>query len=273
MLLRCLALVALASAAPACEARFPAEGLPGRSATAAFVNPPASLPHENWAPEDTPLEFHAAYGEATAEYDHRVLGSLRDAKLLTIHVRLPGSAKITCPAQVLLPRGEVFEDIAPRIADVDGDGMPEVIVVQTDTRKGARLAIYDRRARLVAATPPIGQTHRWLAPLGADDLDGDGRAEIAYVDRPHLARLLRVWRLEDGKLVEVARAKGHTNHRIGDETIAGGLRFCALRSEIVTLSPDWRRVLVTRLDGGALVTRDHGPNLGAESITAALLCR
>jgi hypothetical protein len=48
--------------------------------------------------------------------------------------------------------------------------------------------------RLLAATPHIGSANRWLAPIGAADLDGDGRVEIAYVDRPHLARTLRIWR-------------------------------------------------------------------------------
>jgi hypothetical protein len=47
----------------------------------------------------------------------------------------------------------------------------------------------------LASTPWIGQRFRWLAPVAAADLDGDGAMELAYVDRPHLARTLRVWRI------------------------------------------------------------------------------
>ena len=268
-----LAWAAIASGTSACEARFPPGGFPGRTAEDEFYNPRSDGPHENWAPEKTRLEFHAGFAQESVEYDHHILGSLGDMKLLTIHVRLPDSNRITCPAEALLGPGEVFEDIAPRIVDIDNDGMPEVIVVQTDIRRGARLAIYDRRAHLVAATPYIGQTHRWLAPLGADDLDGDGNVEIAYVDRPHLARILRVWRFRNGTLTEVAQAPGHTNHAIGDETISGGLRFCDLRNEIVTLSPDRRRILVTTLAEDRLTTRDHAAFTGPGSLTSALLCR
>ncbi|GHF61473.1 FG-GAP repeat domain-containing protein [Seohaeicola zhoushanensis] len=270
-----LALLGLmaATAAPACEARFPAGGLPGRSSVAPFINPPPNLAHENWAPVGVRMEFHAGFAEATDAYGHNIMGRLQDMRLLTIHVTQAGSDRTTCPAEALLPEDEVFEDIAPRIADLDGDGMPEVIVVQSDLRLGARLAIYDRRARLIAATPPIGQPHRWLAPLGADDLDSDGRIEIAYVDRPHLARVLRVWRFEGGHLTEVASAEGHTNHRIGDESISGGVRYCDGRAEIVTLDPAWRRIQVTTLSDGQLETRDHAALRGSQSLEAALLCR
>jgi hypothetical protein len=82
-------------------------------------------------------------------------------------------------------------------------------------------------ARTSVSSPPrrIGQRNRWLAPIGAADLDGDGRVEIAYVDRPHLARTLRVWRSRPGgTLTEIATATGLTNHRIGEAFITGGIR-------------------------------------------------
>ena len=153
-----------------------------------------------------------------------------------------------------LPETRVFEDIAPRLADVDGDGAPEMIVVETDLSLGARLAIYDE-AGFVAATPFIGQTHRWLAPIGVADLDGDGSVELAYIDRPHLARLLRVWRFQDGTLVEVAQAEGLTNHRLGDPAIGGGLRDCGAGPEMITADVRWSRLVASRLVGGRIESR------------------
>ncbi len=256
-----------------CEALTDGRGLPGRFAEADVVNAkPGGGTHENWVPRGARLVMHAGFDRETDEYGHGVLGGLRDAKILTIHLRLPGDDRITCPSGVILPEGEVFEDIAPRLADLDGDGMPEIVVVQSNARTGARLAIYDRRGRLVAATPNIGQRHRWLAPAGLADLDGDGQSELAYVDRPHLAKRLRVWRFRAGTLEHVADAEGFTNHRIGWDFIAGGLRACGGLRQLVLASGDWSRVLAARLVAGRIETSDLGPYAGPESLDAAISC-
>ena len=275
--MRFAAAVALGLLLPAvgwgCEAQTGGYGLPGRYAEAMIFNEaPGGGVHEGWAPRSARLVMHAGFLRETDEYAHGVLGDLRDAKALTVHLRLPGDERITCPAEVILPEGEVFEDIVPRLADLDGDGLPEIIVVQSSAAKGARLAIYDRRARLVAATPPIGQRHRWLAPAGVGDLDGDGLVELAYVDRPHLTKRLRVWRFRGGKLSHVADAEGLTNHRIGWDFIAGGLRSCGGVSEIVTASADWTRIIAARLMSGKIQRRDIGPYTGPDSLNAATRC-
>ncbi|MHA6346291.1 FG-GAP repeat domain-containing protein [Roseivivax sp. CAU 1761] len=170
-----------------------------------------------------------------------------------------------------LPRAMVFEDLAPRLWDVDGDGAPEVVVVETALDRGARLAIWGPGGRR-AATAFIGRPNRWLAPAGAADLDGDGRVEIAYVDRPHLARILRLVRLEGDRLVEIASRAGLTNHRIGEDAIAGGLRRCGGRPDLVLADAGWRRLMRVGFDGTALTARDGGP-WSAAAAARALACR
>ena len=190
----------------------------------------------------------ASYTEPTQRYQHGVFGETEEWGALAFGLS-DGQRMI-----LRLPETRVFEDIVPRLADVDGDGAPEMIVVETDLSLGARLAIYDE-AGLVAAKPFIGQTHRWLAPIGAADLEGDGLVELAYIDRPHLARLLRVWRFQDGTLVEVAQAEGLTNHRLGDPAIGGGLRDCGAGPEMITADARWSRLVASRLVGGRIVSR------------------
>ncbi len=149
----------------------------------------------------------AGFSDATGRYDHAILGDAVEAGGL----RAATADKDGCALWVLLPETKVFEDLSPRIADLDGDGRNEIIVVETDIARGASLAIYGLRngqLKRLAATPPIGRTHRWLSPAGIADLDSDGRMEIAYVDRPHLARVLRVWSYRHGRLREVAAWKG-----------------------------------------------------------------
>ncbi len=215
-----------------------------------------------------PVIERAEYARPTLAYDHGILGDRIEWTALNLHMSR-GFMRT-----VVLPRRHVFEDVAPRLADVDGDGAPEVITVETDFDLGARLAIYDEDG-LVAATPHIGRTHRWLAPVGAGaaDLDGDGAVEIAYIDRPHLAKTLRIWRYDRGELTLVAEASGLTNHRIGDAQIAGGMRHCNGGAEMITLSADWSRIMASRLVAGKIISRDIGPHSGAQALRRALKCR
>ncbi|WP_121062147.1 FG-GAP repeat domain-containing protein [Chachezhania antarctica] len=209
----------------------------------------------------------AHYTEPTTRYAHGVLGDAVEWGALELTSR-DGDASVR--STLLLPESRVFEDTAPRLVDVDGDGDVEVIVVETDVSLGAQLAIYDETGK-IAATPHIGRANRWLAPSGAGDMDGDGFVEIAYVDRPHLARELKILRFRNGKLEPVATVTGVTNHRIGDPEIAGGLRTCGARPELVLLDSGWRNIVLVHLEGGRPVATalNHGPS----QMDAVLACR
>jgi hypothetical protein len=207
----------------------------------------------------------ARYDAPTTRYAHGVLGDAVEWRALVLTLSEGGTRRLT------LPESRVFEDTAPRLADVDGDGMAEVVVVESSVTRGARLAVYDE-AGLVAATPHIGRPNRWLAPVGAADLDGDGHVELAYVDRPHLARVLRIWRFRDGALHPVADAPGVTNHRIGWDVIPGGVRDCASGPELIVASADWSHVLAATLRAGRVETRRIAAYDGPGSLQAARAC-
>lgn len=207
----------------------------------------------------------ARFAAPTTRYGHGVLGDAVEYGALDLFLSNGRTRRIT------LPETRVFEDLTPRLDDLDGDGAPEVLVVESDLDRGARLSIYDETG-LIAATPFIGTPFRWLAPLGAADLDGDGFAEIAYVDRPHLAKTLRIWRFRDGRLEQVATLGGLTNHRIGDDVISGGLRHCGPRPEIILASGDWSRLIAVTLEAERLTPTDLGP-YSQENETAALTCQ
>ena len=213
--------------------------------------------------------WEATFSQPTMRYGHGVLGDTPEWGRLCLNAP---DAK-SC---VTLPQQKVFEDIAPRLADVDNDGRPEAIVVESDARYGAALAIYHLNSNgqiTRTATPPIGTAFRWLAPVGIADLDGDGRIEIAYVDRPPLARLLRVWRYAEGQLVEVASKTGFSNHRIGDAFIIGGLRRCDGEPiAMITSNANWSKVMATKFDGDRLVSEDLGPLVDDADFDKAMRC-
>lgn len=216
-----------------------------------------------WGCED------AGYVQPTPEYPHGVLGDAIEYKglMLLVHTDMG-----VIPATFELPQGQVYEDIAPRCADLDGDGEDEVIAVISDARHGARLAVYSKRRGPVAETPPIGQGNRWLAPAGTADFDGDGRTDIAYVETPHLSGRLRVWTLRGGALVELASAAGFSNHRIGQDFITGGVRDCGEGPELVLPSLDWGALMRVRLDAGRLSAEPLADATDPETVAAALAC-
>lgn len=211
--------------------------------------------------------------QPTDRYDHQVFGDLPlwGGMELSVNTCLDCAGQSLTDIAVTLPAGRVFEDIEVRVADLDGDGRTEAVVVETDIARGATLAIYDATGKR-AATLPVGQTHRWLAPAGIGDFDGDGRVEIAYVDRPHLARELVFVRYDQGRLTELARSPGYSNHRIGDAMMTGGVQSCAGRDTLILPSGDWSRLMAVRLVAGRIVASDLGPSGNDADMRRALDC-
>lgn len=150
--------------------------------------------------------------DPTERYGHAVLGDAVEAGgLLAV---MSDGRRLT----LQLDANSVFEDLVPRLADLDGDGADEIIVVRAYLDSGAALAVYgvkDSALGLVAETSAIGTPNRWLNPVGVADLDGDGALEVAYVETPHIGGTLRIFGLHDEGLIEEGQLHGFSNHAIG----------------------------------------------------------
>lgn len=195
-------------------------------------------------------------------YRHDILGKTPEWSRLVVTLGPKGRAAGKGAALAFpTARGHLYEDIAPHLADLDGDGRPEVITVETDHRRGARLLALFLDGRS-AGTAYIGTPRRWLAPIGAADFDGDGRAEFAYVETPHLGKTLKIVRLDANRLKLVAEAPGLTVHRVGDSTIEGQIASCDSRPTVLALNADWTRIMGTTLSGSRISPRDLGPYTG-----------
>lgn len=214
----------------------------------------------------------ARYVEPTDAYGH---GALADGEYAGLELRYGDGTR-----NIFRFEGAVFEDTAPRLHDFDGDGRAEVVAVLAGFEIGAMVMIFGHDgtvARPYGQTAAIGQRHRWLAIAGIADFDGDGFDEIAYVDRPHLAKVLRLVRVvpEAGalRLEPVAQAQGLSNHRLGTPMIEGGVRNCpGTAPVIVTADGAWRSTVETRLVEGRLVSTVTGPYTEPAGLQAALAC-
>ena len=176
---------------------------------------------DNALPDGRPAFGKGRIAEAwlvapTERYDHGVLGDAVEAGGLLVRLKEGGER------QLLLPETQVFEDLEPRLADLDRDGEDEILVVRSSLDAGAVLTVYglvDDQLKLIAEGPSHLPRHRWLNPVGVADFDGDGTMEVAYVETPHIGGILRILSLQDGRLVEEASWAGFSNHLIGSREL------------------------------------------------------
>ena len=153
--------------------------------------------------------------EPTRRYGHGVLGDAVEAASLVIERRSGRTETVRAG------RDAVFEDLEPRIADLDGDGREEVLVVKSYLKRGSALAVIGTRngkAEILTETPAIGTPNRWLNPAGIADFDGNGSTDIALVIMPHAVGRLELWSWRMG--LSKTRALGNTsNHVIGSRAL------------------------------------------------------
>lgn len=149
-------------------------------------------------------------------YRHAALGNHTHATAL--HALLRDGRQVV---RFQLPADRVFEDRLPRLADLDGDGADEIIVIEAHVARGASLVVYgmDRSGsspRLVerARSQPVGLM-RWLNPVGVADFDGDGKPDIAAVHTPHIGGVLTLYRYAPPHLAVLGQVGGVSNHRMG----------------------------------------------------------
>ena len=157
------------------------------------------------------------YGCATERYAHGVLGDKLEGGCL---VARDSDGK---EHQLDLPEHQVFEDLVPRIADINSDGINDVVTIRRDSNLGAAIVVYtiqDDRLTELAETPPIGRAYRWLAPAGIADFNGNGVPEIAYVQTPHIGGILKIWEMQAGALKQLASHHGVSNHAIGSKVVS-----------------------------------------------------
>jgi hypothetical protein len=154
--------------------------------------------------------------DPTERYPHGILGDRVEAGSLTVVEARPFG--LALKGRYALPAPMVFEDLAPILADLGGDGRREILVAKSSPDRGAAVAAFSwDGSRIVpfAEAPAIGRPNRWTNLLGAADLDGDGVVEVLTVHTPHIGGVLTAYHRKEAALVPVAHARGYSTHAIG----------------------------------------------------------
>ena len=213
-------------------------GVSRRSVVCALGCSAITLPEVTMAQAEQIVD--ARYAEPVTRYGHFALD--RPHEYARVVARTDAGRELS----LVLPEDQVFEDLAPRPVRLTPGAPVELLVILSARHSGARLALVglaSGRLAVVAESTPIGTPNRWLNPVGVADLDGDGAAEIAAVTTPHIGGVLRVYRRDGARLVELDAQRGFSNHVYGQAEL--GLSTPArLAGRMQLLVPDQPRTTV-----------------------------
>lgn len=155
-------------------------------------------------------------GADAQRYRHGVLGDAVEATQLWLLER----HSLEPLRRLELPEPWVLEDIAPRRVDLGGrDGLlslragPEgaqLWLIEADPAQASDL-------RMAAEGPPIGQRHRWMAPVEEPGATaGDG---WLAVHTPHIGGVLHRYRRAGARLLPERLLAGPSNHALGERDL------------------------------------------------------
>ena len=215
------------------------------------LEPSAVFPEPDPAPEDALSDGRIAtaisgdirqawFARPTQRYAHGVLGDAIEAGSLVV-VTSSGNRMET-----VLPDDQVFEDITPRIADLDVDGTNEVIAIRSSTGGGAAVAIYglvNGALQLRGAGTENGRPNRWLNIAGLVP-HPDGGLTLYGVRTPHIGGKLFSLDFRNGTISERNDiATDVSNHIIGSRELGMSAvgRF-GKQVELVLPSQDRKRL-------------------------------
>ncbi len=154
--------------------------------------------------------------DPTTRYDHGILGDTIEAAAITLVETVPAPRiALTIP----IPEPQVIEGLAPIWADLDGDGVREIVVTVSDGRQGAQLQVYSEDGQIAAVGPAIGQGYRWRHPIAAAPFGPGGELELVDVLTPHIGGVVEFFRWEGAQLIVTARVPGYTSHLIGSRNL------------------------------------------------------
>ena len=100
---------------------------------------------EPWVTAEGPGIVAARFEEPDDSYPHRIMGRIPERRVLAVRDAEGRAHRFDLRAGS--EPAHVFEDIAPRLVDADGDGATDAVVVESSPEAGAKLAIYSLRRR------------------------------------------------------------------------------------------------------------------------------
>lgn len=157
----------------------------------------------------------AQFASPTDKYNHGILGDKIEGQQLVV-------AANDQVLEFVLDEEYVFEDIRPRLYDVDGDGDFEIITIRSHVDLGGGIMIYDITDEAIVEfghVEEIGTRHRWLNIVAIDDLDNDSVIELVWIQTPHIGGILKLAKITRGEITPISEKSQYSNHAIGETNL------------------------------------------------------
>lgn len=159
--------------------------------------------------------IYAQYSMPTDKYKHGILGDNIEATQLVVVVD-------NVFYEHTLTDNYVFEDLRPRLYDVDNDNILEFITIRSNVNSGAGIVIYkivEKRLVEYSKVTEIGRSYRWLNIVTINDIDNDGVVELVWIETPHIGGILKVAKISEGTMKVLDSASKFSNHAIGERNL------------------------------------------------------
>ena len=170
---------------------------------------------------------------------------------------------------VTLAAPDVFEAVSPLLADVDGDGVVEVVATVANGNTGARVVAYSLAdGAVVAETPAIGRGNRWRNQLAIAPVGPGGEVELIDVQTPHIGGIVQFFRFvpgaggDPGRFERGGADSTFSTHSIGSRNLDLGIVTDADgdgRLDVVVPSQDQSTLhVLTRTDDSSATATTEG---------------
>lgn len=156
----------------------------------------------------------AVLTDPTNRYPHGVLGDTVEASSVSILDPIAQTVKHRIDVTP-----DVIEGIAPLWADLDEDGLDELIVTLSNAQDGARLAVIGESGAITAESEPIGTGNRWRHQIAVAPFGPQGEVELVEVITPHIGGTVAFRSLGGPELAREAAVDGYTSHVLGSSNL------------------------------------------------------
>ena len=152
----------------------------------------------------------------TNRYNHGIAGDDLEASAI---VFIETEPELRVIQTIPIDPPDVIEGISAIWADIDDDGIRDIIVTLSNNQTGARIVAYRENGTLLAESEPIGLGHRWRHQIAVAAFESNKPPLLVDVRTPHIGGIVEFLEFNDRKLVSVREYKGFSTHSIGSRNL------------------------------------------------------
>ena len=212
--------------------------------------------------------------QPTNRYDHDVLGDDLEASSITL---LDTQPELRIIREIPIEAPDVIEGISPIWADIDNDGIRDIIVTLSNNQSGARIVAFLEDGTLLAESPAIQIGYRWRHQIAVSAFGINPQPILVSIRTPHIGGVIEFFQFNNGKLEIVREVDGFSSHSIGsrnlDSAIIGDFNNDGI-SELLAPDQAHSNLGVIAIDGGITVLPLDGvltSNLSATVVDGKLI--